>query len=341
MRFRLGHRRAGLPSARFTVIWLVVGIGLLTTFVVVVSKTSDNSDRLRAHGVREAGTITHLSADSGFRSGRGWASYQVGSRTLVGSVDLGSDVTNYHIGQTVTVYYDPDHPSNMTIDDEDNEAALSVLLTIVALVLGVACTGGAVLTGGVALVRRWRPVVRVGGRRRRIRRGELLFPEPNAGGIDPHLWRLMARAVIAASKTDAHGFVRALRVFGNRYPLPAQRLFGCYVVFLLKNRLTARVGPTPQPADLEEIASRIRPRFARVLPGQADTLNGLLLSAFGLASDQDAVTGARYTFGATAAIGVLLEGGVRELESLKPTLNAWLARGATTLRSACEAPPQP
>ncbi len=87
-------------------------------------------------------------------------SYQVGSRTLVGSVDLGSDVANYHVGQTVTVFYDPRHPSSMTIDDEDNQAALSVLGTIVLLVVGLACTGGAVVTGGLRLVRRWRPARR-------------------------------------------------------------------------------------------------------------------------------------------------------------------------------------
>ncbi len=50
---------------RFIVIWLIVGVALLVAFVVVVNVVSDSSDRLRAHGVREAGTITQLSPDRG------------------------------------------------------------------------------------------------------------------------------------------------------------------------------------------------------------------------------------------------------------------------------------
>ena len=314
---------------------------MLVTSGVVINVTSDNSDRLRAHGVHEAGTITRLSSDSMFGSGRGWASYPVGSRTLVGSVDLGADVANYHLGQIVTVYYDPRHPSTMTIDDEDNEAALSVLLTAVVLVLGVGCTFGAVVTGGLRLVRWWRPVAWVGGRRTRLRRGEPLFPDSNTGAIDPRLWRTLVRAAVAVEKGDGHGYLNALRVLGERYSLAGQRLFGYYVIFLLRNRLTALVGPTPQPADLEEVADRIRPRLARLLPGQADALSNLLLTAFKLASDADAIKGAQYTFAATAAIGLLLEDGERELDGVKPLLAAWLARGASSIRRVCEAPPPP
>ncbi len=157
----------------------------------------------------------------------------------------------------------------------------------------------------------------------------------------PSLWRVLVRAVIAASKGDAHGYLKTLRVFGDRYSLPGHRLFGYYAVFLLRNRLTARVGPMPRPADVEEVANRFRPRFASVVPGQADALNSLLLTAFKLASDENEVKGAQYTFWATAAIGALLEDGERERESVKPLLDAWLVRGATTIRRVCEAPPSP
>jgi hypothetical protein len=159
------RRRARLPSVRSIVILLVVGLGLLVAFVVVVNAVGSRSDRLRAHGIRESGTISQLSADSGLRSGRGWVSYRVGSQTLVGSVDLGSDVANYQVGQTVRVFYDRRHPATMTIDQEDNQFSFSVELTVVALVLGVGCTGVAVSAAGLRLVRRWRPNGRAATRR--------------------------------------------------------------------------------------------------------------------------------------------------------------------------------
>jgi hypothetical protein len=82
--------------------------------------------------------------------------YGVGTRWLTGKQDLGSDADDYHSGQHVTVYYDPDHPTHFTINGESNQPGWSVMLMIVAFV------GGAFLTlGGIWTWMAWRPARRV------------------------------------------------------------------------------------------------------------------------------------------------------------------------------------
>jgi hypothetical protein len=167
------------------------------------------------------------------------------------------------------------------------------------------------------------------------------FPDPTAGGIDPVLWRLLVRGVTAVSADDTERFLKTIRVIADRHPLPSTRLFGYYMYFMLKNSLTAAVGATPQRADLAEVARRIEPRFLRFIPDGANELLPVLFTPFKLETDEEQVTGARYTFCALVAVGVLLEDGERELERAKPLLDAWCARGAATIRRICEAPPKP
>jgi hypothetical protein len=130
-------------------------------------------------------------------------------------------------------------------------------------------------------------------------------------------------------------------VISDRHSLPSQRLFGCYMYFVLENSLTSLVGPAPQRADLAEVARRIEPRFMRLLPDGANELHPVLLTPFDLATEEEKVTGSRYTLCALVAVGALLEDGERELERAKPLLDARCARGAATIRRICEAPPNP
>lgn len=96
-----------------------------------------------------------------------------------------------------------------------------------------------------------------------------------------------------------------------------------------------------QRPDLGEVARRIEPRFLRFIPDGANELLPVLFTPFNLETDEEQVTGARYTLCALVAVGVLLEGGERELERAKPLLDAWCARGAATIRRICQAPPEP
>jgi hypothetical protein len=167
------------------------------------------------------------------------------------------------------------------------------------------------------------------------------FPDPSTGGIDPVLWQLLVRGVTAVSTDDPERFLKTIRVIGGRHSLPSTRLFGYYMYFILKNSLTSVVGATPQRSELGEVARRIEPRFLRFVPDGANELLPILLTPFNLETDEEQVTGARYTFCALVAVGVLLADGERELERARPLLDAWCARGSATIRRICEAPPEP
>ena len=121
------------------------------------------------------------------------------------------------------------------------------------------------------------------------------FPDPATGGIDPVLWRLLVRGVTAVSTDDPERFLKTIRVIADRQPLSSTRLFGYYVYFMLKNSLTALVGATPQRSDLGEVARRIQLRFLRFIPDGANELLPVLLTPFNLETDEEQVTGARYT----------------------------------------------
>lgn len=76
-------------------------------------------------------------------------------------------MSRFHLGQTVTVYYDVRHPNRMTTADEDNQPAWSVELSLFMLVFGVFAVGLGFIGVLICLRRRWRPspaVVRVARR---------------------------------------------------------------------------------------------------------------------------------------------------------------------------------
>ena len=48
------------------------------------------------------------------------------------------------------------------------------------------------------------------------------------------------------------------------------------------------------------------------------------------------IEGVRYTICASAALGALLDDPRRQLEAMRPALDAWCAKGAATIRRVCE-----
>lgn len=152
--------RGAAPSTAVIVTALTVGLMLLAAFVTVVTVVGDRNDTLRRHGAQVSGTVTRLTPDSGWRSGRVWVRYPVGGRTLVGSVDAGSDVAGFRVGEAVRVYYDPRDPGRMTVQGEDNQAAWSVDVTLLLVAFGVVALGLGLAGVAVRLRRRWWPASR-------------------------------------------------------------------------------------------------------------------------------------------------------------------------------------
>ena len=187
---------------------------LLTVFVTVVTLVGDRNDALRRNGISVAGTVTKLTADSGFHPGRVWVSYPGGARTLVGSVDAGSDVSRFHLGETVTVYYDVRHPSRMTTADEDNQSAWSVQLTILMLVFGVFAVGLGFITVLIRIRRRWRRTpagTRVAQRVRRVRsRAVIGRPSPVTVLIGIAGVGFTVAMTVAEARNGAVSFARAV-----------------------------------------------------------------------------------------------------------------------------------
>lgn len=190
-------RRASLRS---------LGIGLVL-FILVGSLANHfvgNSQRLRDEGYHTQGTIVGRTALN-VKDGTATVDYVVADRHYREAVALGNKASRYSVGQQVTVYYDPDDPVEMTIDDIDNEPAWTVLPMAVGFVASITL----LVAGVVNLVRNrairrllrastWQDHVRVVASR-----GTLLFlslPED----------RLVRASPVTPGSAEAAGLVRVV-----------------------------------------------------------------------------------------------------------------------------------
>jgi hypothetical protein len=160
------------------------------------------------------------------------------------------------------------------------------------------------------------------------------YPDPSAGGLDSVIWEVLCDIVTAVKAGTPDEFLEALNRFADRLSIQSQRLCGYYIYSLLKIRLQTMLGVAPNDAQLDAVASSARPRFRLFLPSEASSLEDVLRTPFGLQRSE--IEGARYTFCAFAALGALLDDPARELEAMRPALDAWCAKGAATIRRVCE-----
>ncbi len=131
----------------------LVGTALFIAFVVCVSIQSQHSKWLLKNGARVSGRITDVS-----RNVRGNGSfgvrYAADGRAWQGTIALTEASGYYAPGETVTVIYDPRHPSDIRTPQEKNESNSTVLPLTLALVSGlILLLGGA---GTLVRERRWR-----------------------------------------------------------------------------------------------------------------------------------------------------------------------------------------
>ena len=119
--------------------WLQVGGGLaLFVLVGVLANVfAGSSDRLRQSGGRTSGVIAQLRGFSATEDTAALVDYTVDGHAYEQKVDLGNRIRHYRTRQEVTVYYDPDHPSTMTIDDIDNAPTWTTLPMAIGFVAGL------------------------------------------------------------------------------------------------------------------------------------------------------------------------------------------------------------
>ena len=129
-------RRALAATGRRVAATFLLGIVCLVGFGLAVTVVADRNDALRNSGGRTSGDVYDVHPDSGHSSGSVLVEYTVAGVVHHGRVDVGADADNYSEGQAVTVFYDRDHPSQMTIDDEDNQPSWSVWPVEMAFVGG-------------------------------------------------------------------------------------------------------------------------------------------------------------------------------------------------------------
>lgn len=157
--------RALVAARRSARITAVAGTLCLVGFFVAAALIGNNGDALRQSGGRTEGRVVVLNPDSGVNSGGADVRYSVDGTTFTRPVDLGADADNYTKGQLVTVHYELGDPENMTIDNEDNQPAWTVLPMIVALLAGLGAPPTAIVLGlryrrtrNVLRSRGWSPV---------------------------------------------------------------------------------------------------------------------------------------------------------------------------------------
>jgi hypothetical protein len=118
--------------------WLQIGAGVLLVILVGTAANvfAGNSDQLRKSGGRTSGVVVQLRGFSVQEDTAALIDYTVNGRRYEEKVDLGNRIRNYRLRQQVTVYYDTDAPSTMTIDDISNAPTWTTLPMAIAFVAG-------------------------------------------------------------------------------------------------------------------------------------------------------------------------------------------------------------
>lgn len=142
-------RRAGIRSQRRT--WLSVtllGVAMLSGFLVLVSHYESPALALASNGVRAQGVVTGVTGQ-GEPPANGAVDVQYGyaGQSFTTHIYRNDNSPRYRVGDAVTVTLDPSDPQIATVGGSDNMGPGMVWLLIV-LLLG----GGCVLVVGIAML---------------------------------------------------------------------------------------------------------------------------------------------------------------------------------------------
>jgi hypothetical protein len=163
------------------------------------------------------------------------------------------------------------------------------------------------------------PVTRKSGRWRPARY--------SSDGIDEEVWQRLADVLAVANRGDGDTFLRLLKRF-DTWSDERRDQAASYLFYLLRYRVAEILGRRPAAEDLNDLAGRTHPKYAKVVRESVTTLEDTLRAVFMMAPTGTQQWGARLFVSGTAAAGVLFSDPSADLAPIRPHLAAWLSRDA-------------
>ena len=156
--------------------------------------------------------------------------------------------------------------------------------------------------------------------------------DASADGLDEGVWKMMCAILVAANQGDSAAFIDASERLTQSLALEGQRLAGTYLLYLLQYRVIEILGHRPTREDLQRLADRATPKYARLLKVEASQLEDTLRTTFKFASPETELKGGRFAVSSSAALGVLLDNPLADLQGMRPHLAEWWRRNAEKFR---------
>jgi len=142
--------------------------------------------------------------------------------------------------------------------------------------------------------------------------------------LDPLRWGILSEMITAAAQGDSNGVHNAASRMGGE--VPDDGVAGTYLWFLIHYHVPRLIGHPPTAADLYQLARRIHARFTQAVPParRDHTLaERALRTFFDFAVEDEQVNGGLLVITGAAALGVMLDNPLAQLQVMKPYLADW------------------
>ena len=149
-------------------------------------------------------------------------------------------------------------------------------------------------------------------------------------GLDGLSWDALCQSMAAAHSGNAEAHLAPLLRYERAAPEDTSA--GIYLWFLLRYRVAELLGRRPGREDLQAVAERYYPQFAKLIRGDKSQFEDTLLTVFSLAPEDRKVKGGDAVVMGSAALGVLLDDPEAELAAMRPHLAEWWQANAHEFR---------
>lgn len=129
----------------------------------------------------------------------------------------------------------------------------------------------------------------------------------------------------AANRGDGNSYLKLLKRFDD-WPGQRRDEAALYLAYLLRYRVAEILAGRPTAEDLDELAFRIYPRYAKVVTEPAGTLEDTLRAVFEMPPTGPQQSVARLFVSGTATAVVLFNDPRADLAVIRPHLAEWRSR---------------
>lgn len=149
--------------------------------------------------------------------------------------------------------------------------------------------------------------------------------------LDEDVWDRLSAIIMAAHELDRDTFVALGWSFNNEVKLPGKQRAGLYVWYLLRNALGGKVGGrVPTDDELARISHDYVARFSSLVMADRPILEDTFRKVFERTPLTKEIGPGDLLVLAPAALGVLYSDPGTELNRMKPHLNSWWQKHATS-----------